>query len=238
MVEENKPVPGASGGAAGNGDAVSDDKIQEAFERRKRRLFEERSGLNVTSLMDAITIILFFIMIQSTTDPLNISLNARMQLATSTAEVRPSDDSIAIMITKRNIVLDNKSIVQINCSLDKAECTDQDFEQRNLCEKKPSDAICSKEFKFEVDKQDKEKGDPNSLVIEPLRKELDRIVKQQIAEDEALGRKFKGVVTLIADREIPFRILMEVIYTAGKIGVQGKGGLSQFRFAIMKGGNE
>ncbi len=233
MVEENKPVPGAA-----DDGGVPDEKIQEAFERRKRRLLDERGGLNITSLMDAITIILFFIMISSTSDPLNIVQNARMQLATSTAEVRPSDDSIAILITRRTIVLDNKPVVQLNCTLDKAECTDQDFEQRNQCEKKPSDAICSKEFKFEVDKQDKEKGDPNSLVIEPLRKELDRVVKQQIAEDEALGRKFKGVVTLIADREVPFRVLMEVIYTAGKIGVKGKGGLSQFRFAIMKGGNE
>ncbi|MBM4354046.1 MAG: hypothetical protein FJ109_09675 [Deltaproteobacteria bacterium] len=236
-MAENKDLSPDEIAGQGKTGAVDEAKVEDAQERRKKRLYDEKLQLSITSLMDIMTILLFFLIISSTTDPLNVIQTAAMQFATSTADVSPKDDSIPILITRRHIVLDNKPVVAVSCTVDKAECTDQDFERLNQCEVKPLDEVCKKEFRFEVDKQDKEKSDPNSLVIEPLRKELDRLVKQQIAEDEALGRKFKGVVTLIADKEIPFRLLMEVIYTAGKVGVKGKGGLSQFRFAIMKTGS-
>jgi len=227
---------------AGVGGSVSSEdewklrKQEEAQARRRKRMGTGKTGLTITSLLDIMTILLVFLIISATTDPLNVTQGLHMQLAKSTADVSPKDDSIPILVTRTHIVLDNKPVVSINCTIDKGECTDQDFEKLNACETNPGDEICRKEIRFEVDKQDKEKSDPNSLIIEPLRKELDRLVKQQISEDEALGRKFKGIVTLVADKEIPFRLLMEVIYTAGKVGVKGKGGLSQFRFAILKTG--
>lgn len=224
--------------------AWEDAKKAEALERRRKRAGGDGElELAITSLMDIMTIMLVFLLVSITSDPLNVKQDSYMQLANSTASVTPKDDSIPIVITKQHIVLDNKPVVTINCSVDKSECTEDDFKKLNDCDKPPdnktqgrADEICGKSVLFEIDKQDKEKSDPNSLIVEPLRKELDRLVKQQIAEDEALGRKFKGVVTLIADKQIPFRLLMEVIYTAGKVGVKGKGGLSKFRFAILKVG--
>jgi len=212
-------------------------KQEEALARRRKRGGSDKLSLTITSLLDIMTIMLVFLLVSITSDPLNVKQDTYMQLAPSTANVSPKDDSIPIVITKEHIILDNNAIVQVNCTVDKGECTKADFEKLNVCDTDPTDEICRKEVLFEIDKQDKEKSDPNSLIIEPLRKELERLVKQQIAEDEALGRKFKGIVTLIADKEIPFRLLMEVIYTAGKVGVKGKGGLSQFRFAILKVGS-
>ena len=238
MADVNGDMPdlGSLAGDASSAAEWKQRKMEEAQGRRKKRLAKEKVGLTITSLMDIMTILLVFLIISATSDPLNVTQGLHMQLAKSTANVTPKDDSIPIVISRTHIVLDNKSVVTISCTVDKGECTDSDFENLNKCEADPTLEICGKEVKFEVDKQDKEKSDPNSLIIEPLRKELDRLVKQQMAEDEALGRKFKGIVTLIADKEIPFRLLMEVIYTAGKVGVKGKGGLSQFRFAIMRTG--
>jgi biopolymer transport protein ExbD len=238
--KDEQGLPGLGNVAAG-GEADTDwaeRKKQEAISRRKSRMSEEKVGLTITSLMDIMTILLVFLIISATSDPLNVTQGLHMQLANSTANVTPKDDSIPIVITRAHIVLDNKAVVSVLCTVDGGECTEADFSKLNKCEVEPSDEICQKEVKFEVDKQDKEKSDADSLIIEPLRKDLERLVKQQIQENEALGRKFKGIVTLVADKEIPFRLLMEVIYTAGKVGVRGKGGLSQFRFAIMKtGGN-
>lgn len=217
-------------------EAWKEQKQEEALARRRKRGGGDKLSLTITSLLDIMTIMLVFLLVSITSDPLNVKQDTFMQLAPSTANISPKDDSIPIVITKEHILLDNKAIVQVNCTIDKGECTKTDFEKLNTCDADPTDEICRKEVIFEVDKQDKEKSDPNSLIIEPLRKDLERLVKQQIAEDEALGRKFKGIVTLIADKEIPFRLLMEVIYTAGKVGVKGKGGLSQFRFAILKVG--
>ncbi len=221
-------------GASEQDDIWTQAKKEEAQARRLKRAGDEKVGLAITSLLDIMTIMLVFLLVSVTSDPLNVKLGADMQLAGSTADVTPTSDSIPITVTKQNIVLDNKSVVNVRCQIDGDECTDEDWEKLNRCEEKPGQDVCAKDFKFFVDKQDKEKSDRDSLVIEPLRKELDRVVKQQMEEDEALGRKFKGVVTLIADKEIPFRLLMEVIYTAGKVGVKGKGGLSHFRFAIKK----
>ncbi len=238
MDDQKLPGLGHTPGTVGEDEEWEARKKAEALARRKQRLGEEKVGLTITSLMDIMTILLVFLIISATSDPLNVTQGLHMQLANSTADVTPKDDSIPIVISRTHIVLDNKAVVTINCTVDGGECTDQDFEKLNKCQASPTDEICTKEVKFEVDKQDKEKSDPNSLIIEPLRKDLERLVKQQIQENEALGRKFKGIVTLVADKEIPFRLLMEVIYTAGKVGVRGKGGLSQFRFAIMKtGGN-
>jgi len=237
-INEKMPDLGSVQGEASSSDEWRERKKEEANARRRGRGKDEEVSLAITSLMDIMTILLVFLIISATSDPLNVTQGLHMQLAKSTASVTPKDDTIPIIVSRTHIVLDNKAVVGINCTIEKGECTDQDFEKLNKCESNPNEEICRKEVKFEVDKQDKEKSDPNSLVIEPLRKELERLVKQQIAENEALGRKFKGIVTLVADKEIPFRLLMEIIYTAGKVGVKGKGGLSQFRFAIMKTGGK
>jgi len=85
-----------------------------------------------------------------------------------------------------------------------------------------------------VDKQDKEGANRDSMVIEPLRKALEQLVKSQMQQDEDLGRKFKGIVTLVVDKEVSYSLLMEVLYTAGRVGDAKRGGLSHFRFAIKK----
>lgn len=224
-------------------------KKEQAASRRAKRNVEEKISLTITSLLDIMTIMLVFLLVSITADPLNVKLGADMQLAGSTAEVTPTSDSIAINVTKANIIVDSKKVVDIRCQIGGEACTEEDWEKMNRCEdardpgdatsgKAPSDGrfdpICSKEVRFFVDKQDKEGASKDSMVIEPLRKALEQLVKRQMDEDEQLGRKFKGVVTLVADKEVPYSLLMEVLYTAGRVGVKGKGGLSQFRFAIKK----
>jgi biopolymer transport protein ExbD len=206
--------------------------------RRKHHHTGEVVGVQLTAMNDITTVLLCFLIVSVTSDPLNITAEATMQLAQSSADLQPGADSVPIVISRKSIAVDNRAIASVNCTIDRADCTAQDFERLNKCETDPGEEICGREIKLWIDAQDKERSDPNSLVIEPLRRELDEIVKQQIAEDEALGRKFKGVVTLVADKEVPFRLLMEVIYTAGKVGMKGKGGLSEFRFAISKVGDE
>ena len=216
-------------------------KKAEALARRRKRLKDDKVELSITSLMDIMTILLVFLIISITSDPLNVKQDTNLQLARSNAIMAPQDDSIAIIITRKDIIVDNTGVVNIKCKVDNRDCTEEDFEQLNTCEtdEQPSD-ICKKRVNFFVEKADKEKKDADSVIIEPLRKKLDELVKQQITENKQLGRKFQGIVTLVADKEIPFRLLVEVVYTTGKVGVRGEGGLSQIRFAILKvgGGGE
>ena len=81
---------------------------------------------------------------------------------------------------------------------------------------------------FYFDKTDKQDGDESKFLIVPLHKMLEQKVKDQKQENMDLGREFKGITTIIADRDIPFRMLAEVVHTAGMAE------LHDIRFAIVK----
>jgi hypothetical protein len=167
---------------------------------------------------------------------LNIKQDDSMMMANSNAEEKPLSDSIPIVITKESILVDSEHAVDVECIIDGARCSRKDMKALNDCEKKPTGDICSKKVEFRVSKQDKENANASSLVIVPLKKKLDKLVKQQIEQLEMRqNKKFEGIATLVVDKEIPFRLLTEVIYTAGRVGDPRKGGLAKFRFAIMRG---
>lgn len=79
----------------------------------------------------------------------------------------------------------------------------------------------------QVDKSQK-RGGENSLYIQPLFDELTEEVSRQ-KQMAALRRKpFEGIVTIVADRTVPYRLLTEVMYTAGQAQ------LANFKFAIVR----
>ena len=204
--------------------------------KRKGRKGSETVGLTITSLMDALTIMLVFLLVSIVSDPLSITQGEVMRLANAVAEDKPASDTIAIAITKQSIMTDQQHAVDIECIIEGSKCTKNDMGALNECEDDPTGDICNKKVEFKISKQDKENANPNSLVIVPLKKKLDKLVKRQIEQLEMRqNKKFEGIATLIVDKEIPFRLLTEVIYTAGRVGDPRKGGLAKFRFAVMKG---
>lgn len=204
---------------------------------KKLRGPEEEAGLTITSLMDIMTIQLVFLLVSLTSDPLNVTLSSAMQLAMSSAEVAPKLDSIPIVVTKEHIVVDNNAAVEIKCNYGSEECTPELFEKLNRCEINPNDAeiadVCERGVTFGIDKVDRKGADPNSPFIEPLRVALEDAVRTQIEQDMELGREFRGSATLVVDKEIPYKLLVEIIMTAGEVGVEDKG-LSHFRLAISR----
>lgn len=78
-----------------------------------------------------------------------------------------------------------------------------------------------------VDKGQKKGGD-NSLLITPLFEDLSEAVKRKKREKELLRQKYEPMVTIIADQAIPYRLVTEVMYTAGQAE------LSQFKIAVIR----
>jgi len=79
-----------------------------------------------------------------------------------------------------------------------------------------------------VDKSQK-KGGEASLHIQPL---FDRITEENKKAErlaKLLGNKHEPVVTVVADQTTPYRLITEVMYTAGQAE------LSKFKFAVIKG---
>lgn len=187
------------------------------FEKKTRKQARgpEDGGdnLNINSMMDIMTILLVFLLVTLTSDPLSIKQDDFLLLAKSTVDYNPQD-SVPITLTRNKIIVDNKAVVKVDCSVGGQVCQREDYQR--------TDAF------YSVDKSFKEDGDEKSFMIEPLHKTLEQLVKQQKEEAKELGREFKPVATIICDQNIPFRLIAETVYTSGMAG------LSELNFAIIK----
>ncbi len=182
-------------------------------ERKKPRVADFSGSLNINSMMDIMTILLVFLLVSITSDPLSIKQDDFLKLATSTADYNP-EDSIPVTITKQSVIVDHKQVVKVDCTMGGQVCQAEDYAKVGNF--------------YSIDKSFKEDGSESSFLIEPLHKKLDALVKIQKQEAKELGRDYKAVATIICDRDIPFRLIAEVVYTAGMAG------LGDLRFAIMK----
>jgi biopolymer transport protein ExbD len=82
-----------------------------------------------------------------------------------------------------------------------------------------------------VDKSQK-KGGEASLYIQPLFDTLSEETKKAERMASLLNKEYEPVVTIVADQTTPYRLLTEVMYTAGQAE------LSKFKFAVIKGSAE
>ncbi len=78
-----------------------------------------------------------------------------------------------------------------------------------------------------VDKSQK-KGGETGLVITPVFDELTEATNRKKREMKLLGEKYEPVATIIADQSTPYRLLTEVMYTAGQAEI------SKYKFAVVK----
>lgn len=78
-----------------------------------------------------------------------------------------------------------------------------------------------------VDKSQK-KGGEASLYIQPVFDELSEAIKKKKREMKLLGQPYEPIATVIADQTTPYRLVTEVMYTAGQAE------LSKFKFAVIR----
>lgn len=86
-----------------------DDAI---FIKRKRKHMEEIAGLNLTAMMDVMTILLVYLIKVFADSPENIPLNDDLRAPSSTApdKITPA---VRVMISKNSIVVDDKIVLQL-----------------------------------------------------------------------------------------------------------------------------
>lgn len=175
---------------------VANQHKAQAKARKARRGLDEAGGVTITSLMDAMFIILVFLLMNYSIDPLRVDGSEDLKLPPSTTDINPSP-SAALTVTAKGIVFNDKLIVPIKDG--------------------------------QIDKQYKA-GEENSLQIQLLFDELHAEAQRQKNVSQLTGGKFDGVLTVIAHQETPYRLLTEVLYTAGQAEFQ------KFKFATVKGG--
>lgn len=80
-----------------------------------------------------------------------------------------------------------------------------------------------------IDKSQK-RGGENSLYVQPLFDTLTEEVSRQKQMAALRKQRFEGVATIVVDHTTPYRLVTEVMYTAGQAQ------LSNFKFAVIKFG--
>ncbi len=199
---------------------LTDDREEVAFAKKERAGIREvtiEDSLNVNSIMDIMTILLVFLLVSITSDPWNVKQNQYMQLASSTVDRKP-EDSLAILVTKRAIVVDQEDAVPIECmTAGGRQCrSDEDYAKEGN--------------RYFVDKTYKEDGAESSFLIVNLLKRLTDKMEfaKEVQAGTNPGENFKAMTTIICDRDIPYRVIAEIVHTAGNAGID------QLRFAIMR----
>ncbi|MBA2662523.1 MAG: biopolymer transporter ExbD [Bradymonadaceae bacterium] len=77
--------------------------------------------------------------------------------------------------------------------------------------------------------QSQKRGGDRGMIIQPLFDELTDAINKKKRETTLLGQTYEPVATIIADQTTPYRLITEVMYTAGQAE------LRQFKFAVIKG---
>jgi biopolymer transport protein TolR len=142
------------------------------LEKRAERKARNHNGLdmNLVSLIDIFTILIFFLM--SSTGVEVLTSSKTVKLPESTAEKAPRE-TIIVTVSGTDILVGGHRVALV------------------------SDALKS-----------------NDDLIAPLKAELDLLQSRQVLrkENEAQGK----AVTIMGDKDIPYRLLRKVMYTAAR----------------------
>lgn len=172
----------------------------------KKKALRRKAGsdeLNITSMMDMMTIILVFLLKSFSTDDISVQ-GAELQLPISTAAKAPKI-AVNVVVAQNQILVDGEPVVNVVEELDPAT-------GRNV---------------FKV--PDAAKRGPRII---DLFEKLEAKAEQAKRIGERAGAAefdFQGQVLLQVDKELPFSLVRDVMYTAGQAQ------FGEFRFVVIKG---
>jgi biopolymer transport protein ExbD len=170
-------------------------------EIRKKALEPEINFLNITAMMDMMTIILVFLLKSMSASSATIPQSDDLKIPKSVLTTEASQEGLAIVVSKTHIVVDDNAICAV-----------------------PPDATHGVEGKF------KKNGTVNDLYIVPLAnaaqswRDRDVILKAAMGKD---GSSSEAII--IADANMPFRLLTEVVFTLGQTS------FAKFHLMVMQG---
>jgi biopolymer transport protein ExbD len=178
---------------------IAQARAERHYRRAKRKVRAEAgevTELNITAMMDMMTIILVFLLKSYQASTVNVTMTADLTVPQSTTQLNPQDN-IGLTISMKEVLVGERRVIEIQNGI--------------------------------VPPAAKEGGKADSFYIgavyEALKKEVD---KQKYIAQFNKAAPFTGRVNVVADKKIPYRTLMEVLYTAGQAE------LGEYKFMVMK----
>jgi|GEM_PF-1120655 len=191
----------------------------------KPRRPELNDSLQITSMMDAFTIILVFLLKSYSTEAIAVQPSDQLQLPWADASVTPEPE---VKITVSNCLEDDWQYVPPKCKQ-----AAQDGEENKVCAEapchailvdNPGDTVPKAPVKFFSGKVAGQvafsEGDNQGFNVPALRSELVAFKKKSQDIQTALAGvekyEWTGRILILADESLPFDILKAVIYTVGQ----------------------
>jgi biopolymer transport protein ExbD len=158
---------------------------------KKSRRPNSDAALNITSMMDMMTIILVFLLKQYGTDDISVAPSEDLQIPVSSA-MKPPKLAVNVVVSRKDIVVDGEWVLDLEKGVDPE--TGQELTKIPEAEKRGQRITQLHKVLFDKAQNAKELGQRTG------------------AEDF----EFKGEVLLQCDKRLPFSVIREVMFTAGQ----------------------
>ena len=156
-------------------------------EMTRRHVDPEINFLNITAMMDMMTIILVFLLKSLSSSSASIPQSDDLTIPKSILSTEASQEGVAVLISKSHVVVDDAVVCPV-----------------------PADATHGIEGKYK-------RSGPNDLYVVPLAnalqswRERDRQLRVATGKDPSASEAI-----VIADAGTPYRLLVEILFTLGQ----------------------
>jgi biopolymer transport protein ExbD len=172
---------------------------------KKARRTKAKDDLNITSMMDMMTIILVFLLKNFSATEVTVTPSDKLKLPTSSAK-RDPDVAVSVVVQKDQILVDDKTVLGLTSKPDKDN---------------PGE--------FLVTIPDSERNGPAvTKLVEAFNAQADAAKKIGGFSKARDDLQFKGRVLLQIDKDIPFALVRDVMYNAGQAQ------FAEFEFIVIK----
>jgi biopolymer transport protein ExbD len=168
------------------------------YRRKKKEIREheeELEELNITAMLDMMTILLVFLLKSYAASATAITLSEDLTLPMSSSQQRV-EEAIKVTVTQKSITVEDKVVVNLTNGA--------------------------------VDPSAKKDGDAGYFITPLYNKLRDEVAKLEYIAKHNKAVAFQGKIIVIGDKKISYRLLTEVLYTAG----QAK--MGQFRLMVLR----
>lgn len=138
---------------------------------------------------------------------------------------------MTVTVNTTQVLAGDTVVADLVCQVDLMNCSQHELGALDSCWTAQPSELCGK-AKLTIPFEFKENLDPNSLVLPKLYRQLMDAWKIRV-EQTGEQKKQDGRVLLKVHPLVPFRLLIDVMYTAGKVGVRGVGGIREFLFVTL-----
>jgi biopolymer transport protein ExbD len=178
------------GGAGGGGSAIIRYKAELRKAIRRNAMEPEINFLNITAMLDIMTIILVFLLKTLGESSNAIPQSDDLRLPTSVAKSDPHQEGVTLTISKSQILVGDQKIITLPGRESQAQTGVGAAHKR---------------------------GGPNDLYIVPLGNVLQNARRTDVALRRAKGLDpSSSEAIIIADRGTPYRLFIEVLFTLGQ----------------------